>query len=52
MNSGGKIVASGWRSASARDFAYITSICAFQLSIRSSRSTAKMPMWTDSTMFS
>ena len=51
-NSAGKSAESGWRSASVRGLAYMTSICAFQLSMRSSRSTAKMPMLMDSTMFS
>ena len=52
MKSGGKTAESGWRRASARGWAYMTSICAFQLSMRSSRSTAKTPMLMDSTMFS
>ena len=38
--------------ASARLSAYMASICAFQLSMRSSRSTARMPTLMDSTMFS
>ena len=49
---GGKTARSFWPSASARLSAYIASICAFQLSMRSSRSMARMPTLMDSTMFS
>ncbi len=49
---GRKNAASGWPMASARLRAYIASICAFQLSMRSSRSRARMPTLMDSTMFS
>jgi hypothetical protein len=43
---------SAWPMASARLRAYMASICAFQLSMRSSRSRARMPTLIDSTMFS
>ena len=51
-NSGGKHGRRGWPMASARLRAYMASICAFQLSMRSSRSMARMPTLMDSTMFS
>ena len=48
----GKTEPSAWPRASARLRAYMASICAFQLSMRSSRSRARMPTLMDSTMFS
>ena len=48
----GRHRASVWPMASARLTAYMASICAFQLSMRSSRSRARMPTLMDSTMFS
>jgi len=42
---------SGWVIVCHRGTAYITSICAFQLSMRSSMSSAITPTLIDSTMF-
>ena len=52
MNEAGKISPSGCPSALPRAVANITSICAFQDSMQSSRSTASTPTLMDSTMFS
>src|SRR5215469_15847594 len=52
MNAAGKTALSFCPSTCERESAYMTSICAFQDSTRSSRSTASTPTLMDSTMFS